>query len=200
MANHSVKGILFDLDGVLVDACNWHFLALNLALKEHAGIQISKKDHKTTYNGLPTKTKLEMLGISDSVKDAIWESKQTHTIKLIQENLVISTEMTELFRYLKQCEYKLGCVTNSIRLTASLMLLRVGVLDYLDVLITNEDVDNPKPAPDGYLKAMQSLNLSPWETLIVEDSPKGVEAAASTGARILNVVNSTEICDILNVL
>ena len=55
------KAVLFDLDGVLVDACDWHYEALNRALKQVSNYEISREDHTTTYNGLPTKRKLQML-------------------------------------------------------------------------------------------------------------------------------------------
>ena len=53
--------ILYDLDGVLVNACDWHYEALNRALEMTSGIKISRDEHETEFNGLPTKTKLDLL-------------------------------------------------------------------------------------------------------------------------------------------
>ena len=61
-----IKVILFDLDGVLVDACEWHYLALNRALKECGLSEISEQDHVKKFNGLPTRVKLKMMNISDN--------------------------------------------------------------------------------------------------------------------------------------
>jgi len=81
----------------------------------------------------------------------------------------------------------IGCVTNSIRLTAEKMLKVTGQHEYMKILICNEDVENNKPHPDCYVLAMKNLNLQPSETLIVEDSPKGRAAAHKSGARVLEV-------------
>ena len=88
---------------------------------------------------------------------------------------------------LKEENYKLVCVTNSIRETATQMLKSTGQLELFDFLITNEDVDNNKPHPDCYILAMNMLGISKEECLIVEDSPKGKKAAYASGAKVLEV-------------
>ena len=65
--------IIFDLDGVLVDACEWHKIALNEALKEVAGFEIGEEEHKSTFNGLPTKVKLKMLTDSNRLTSDLHE-------------------------------------------------------------------------------------------------------------------------------
>ena len=56
-----IKALLYDLDGVLVDATEWHYESLNEALEEVAGFIIERSEHVTTFNGIPTNTKLEIL-------------------------------------------------------------------------------------------------------------------------------------------
>ena len=68
-----MKAILFDLDGVLVDACEWHYLSLNRALKEVVGFTINREDHNSTYNGLPTKVKLKILEVNEEQSKKIWK-------------------------------------------------------------------------------------------------------------------------------
>ena len=98
-----------------------------------------------------------------------------------------------LMRRLHQEGFKIACVTNSIRETAHLMLKRSGVVDYMDCIVTNEDINNPKPHPEGYIKAMVILNSPPEMAVIVEDSPKGIQAAEMTGAKVVKVLNATEV-------
>ena len=85
-----IKCVLFDLDGVLVDACEWHYEALNLALQEVAGIMIERSEHESTFNGLPTKTKLNILTdqgrLDASDHDAVWSKKQDSTEEVIMRS------------------------------------------------------------------------------------------------------------------
>jgi beta-phosphoglucomutase len=88
MIKTSIKAILFDLDGVLVDACDWHYHALNGALKKNCGITINRKDHEETFNGIPTKKKLEILEgrklILRESFEKIWSDKQEYTKQAIE--------------------------------------------------------------------------------------------------------------------
>ena len=82
---------------------------------------------------------------------------------------------------------KVGVVTNSIRQTTEFMLTYAGLYDLMDVVVTNQDVAEPKPSPDCYLVAMNKLGVLPTETMIVEDSPYGIAAANASGATVLKV-------------
>jgi|TARA_A100001201_G_scaffold136817_1_gene126145 HAD superfamily hydrolase (TIGR01509 family) len=191
------KCVLFDLDGVLVDACDWHYEALNRALKEVAYYEISRQDHYEKYNGLPTLTKLSMLNdmgvITDEDVRKISDVKQEHTIKVIEELCKRDQSKVELMRALKDNGYEIAVVTNSIRKTATLMLSNSGVLPFVDLLISNEDTDRNKPYPDPYIIAIHLLNSSHNKTIIVEDSPKGIKAAKDSGAHVLEVKDATEV-------
>jgi hypothetical protein len=150
--------------------------------------------HLTVYNGLPTHVKLNMLGISDDEAKDINRLKQLYTLSTIKKHAKIMPEKIEMHKHIKACGYKIACVTNSIRETAEEMLRATGQLEYMDLLITNEDVKNNKPAPDCYDIAIQRLDANPLETLIVEDSPKGIVAAkASKVGRCIEVKNTTEV-------
>ena len=191
------KCALFDLDGVLVDACDWHYEALNRALKEVANYEISRQDHYEKYNGLPTLTKLSMLKdmgvITDEDVQKISDVKQEHTIKVIEELCKRDQSKIELMKALKDNDYEIAVVTNSIRMTATLMLANSGVLPFVDLLISNEDTDRNKPCPDPYIIAIHLLNSSHNKTIIVEDSPKGIKAAKDSGAHVLEVKDATEV-------
>lgn len=191
------RAVLFDLDGVLVDACDWHYKALNLALMHVANYQITKEDHLSTYNGLPTKTKLGMLadkGIIDRADiDWISDLKQDFTIETINKFCVESIPKQLMLAKLYSKGFKLGCVTNSISKTANLMLEKAGILKYFDCVISNEDCKNNKPHPEPYILALVRLNCIPENSFIVEDSPKGLESARLTGCKVLQVKDATEV-------
>jgi HAD superfamily hydrolase (TIGR01509 family) len=73
------------------------------------------------------------------------------------------------------------------------MLDKVGLIEYMDIIITNEDSVNHKPHPEQYIKALVHLNAFPENTIIVEDSPKGLDAARLTGSRVFQVKDATEV-------
>tara|TARA_Y100000310_G_scaffold167999_1_gene168033 strand:+ start:758 stop:1387 length:630 start_codon:yes stop_codon:yes gene_type:complete len=190
---NKIKGILYDLDGVLVDACDWHYHSLNRALKEVVGFEISRDDHISTYNGLPTTKKLKMMGIVNDKAINVWKKKQKYTIDVINEMAHNSPQKRRLHEFTKMLNIKSCCVTNSIRETAELMLKNTGQLEYMEFVVSNEDVEKNKPNPECYMLAMSKLKLLPNECLIVEDSPKGIESAEATKAHVLKVDNSTQV-------
>jgi hypothetical protein len=189
-----LEAILFDLDGVLVDACDWHYEALNQALEDFNYSIIAKEDHLKQFNGLPTRIKLQMLGVDEKLALKINKLKQKYTIKIIKNNSNIMLEKIELHEYLKKCGYKIGCVTNSIKETAVEMLKSTGQLDYIDILVTNEDIVNNKPNPECYNFAINKLNVNPKNTLCVEDSDIGLRAAfLSKASNVLPVKNTNDV-------
>lgn len=191
-----IKAIIYDLDGVLVDATEWHYESLNEALMEICDFKISRSEHLTTFNGLPTNTKLDILykqGKITSNEDfkLIWDLKQQKTIDVISKNAI--QDSVKLRLHMGTKSYKKACVTNSIKKTARLMLEKTGQLNFMDFLISNEDVDEPKPSPEGYITAISKLNLKPNECMIVEDSPKGITAAKLSQAFVYEVSGYHEV-------
>lgn len=195
-----VSAVLFDLDGVLVDACDWHYEALNAALISFGKSPIGREAHETTFNGLPTRIKLGMLGISADEADEINRQKQKHTIDIIRSSAKIMPEKIELLSYLRDKGIKTACVTNSIRETTEAMLSATGQIDLLDLIITNEDVKRNKPYPDCYNHAITTLGMNPLDCLCVEDSSKGIEAATASIAGHLWAVSDPSKVSLQNYL
>ena len=192
-----IKLVIFDLDGVLVDACEWHRIALNEALKEISSYEISLEEHYSTFNGIPTKKKLEILVSRGIVKtkdvEKIYKQKQIKTIETISKLCKTRTEKIEMLKYLKSKNIKLACYTNSIRETGVLMLKNTGIFHLFDKFVSNQDVEKPKPDPEGYRKLMNFFDIPKNNTLIIEDSPKGFEAAYKSGARVFRVLNQEHV-------
>ena len=173
----------------MVDAPEWHYESLNQALREISGFELSRLEHIRTFNGLPTNKKLEILNEQNRVKkedfEIIWNLKQKKTNEIIEKTA--SDDETKIRLHEGTSKFKKICVTNSIRQTALLMLEKTGQLSFMEHVISNEDVCNPKPDPEGYLKAIQYLQLQPNECMIVEDAPKGIEAAKKSNAHVYEV-------------
>lgn len=190
------KLIVFDLDGVLVDAKIIHFDALNKALKEVGFKEISLHDHLSIYDGLKTQAKLQMLskkeGLPIDLHDSVWRKKQENTLIAIN-SIPINTNLVELFKFIKSMQIKIACCSNSIRTTCYKMLTKIGIIEYFDLIVSNEDVKNSKPHPEMYWKAMSILGINPEDTLIIEDSPIGLKAAERSGAEICRVKNTADL-------
>ena len=186
-----IKLIIFDLDGVLVEAKQIHYDTLNQALKEiDEKYVITEAEHLSTYDGLKTTQKLEILtkskGLHPEFYDDIWYRKQHLTIEAISQ-LQPDLQKIEMFKELRNRGYKLACASNSIRRSVLVMLAKIGIIEYMDLILSNEDVKNSKPHPEMYWKTMSMMGVLPEETLIVEDSPHGLLAASRSRANVLRV-------------
>lgn len=188
-----IKLIIFDLDGVLVEAKNIHFDALNEALGKYA---ISWQEHLSTYDGLKTTQKLQMLteqkGLPIEEHEGIWDNKQHITLQKLKD-LKPNNTLQSVMNSLVEDGYKIAVCSNSIRKTVLTVLSKLGIMEFMDLVISNEDVDNSKPHPEMYWKAISKMKCLPEETLIVEDSPYGLLAAARSKSYILRVKNPLEV-------
>jgi HAD superfamily hydrolase (TIGR01509 family) len=189
-----IKLIVFDLDGVLVEAKNIHFDALNDALG--TDYEISWAEHLSTYDGLKTNQKLEMLserkGLPTELHKEVWDKKQKYTLQMLK-NLKPNQTLQSVMSAFSEDGYKLAVCSNSIRKTVLTVLSKLGIMEFMDLIISNEDVKNSKPHPEMYWKAISMMSCLPEETLIVEDSPYGLLAASRSKSHILRVRNPQEV-------
>lgn len=188
------KLIIFDLDGVLVEAKKIHYEALNKALGPIYAIEWN--EHLSIYDGLKTNQKLEMLtdrkGLPTKLYKEVWDAKQRYTLQELR-NLKVSSELVTTMTMLFNDGYKLAVCSNSIRKTVLTVLSKLGIIEFFDLIFSNEDVDNSKPHPEIYWKAISAMKCLPEETLIVEDSPYGLLAASRSKADIMRVSSPKEV-------
>ena len=191
-----IKAVVFDMDGVLIDAKEWHYEALNRAL-ELFGFTISRADHLSTFDGLPTRTKLEMLSrekdLPRGLHSFINEMKQQYTVEQVHIHCKPTFTHEYALSALKAEGYKLAVASNSIRSTVELMMQKSSLEPYLDVMLSNQDVAKPKPAPDIYLKAAELLGFQPDECLVVEDNQNGIRSAEAAGCPLMVVQSVYEV-------
>lgn len=192
----NIKAVIFDMDGVLIEAKDWHYEALNEALSLF-GYEINRHEHLTTYDGLTTKTKLKRLsmdkGLPECLHGFINEMKQQYTINMIHKFCRPHFNHEYALSRLKSEGYLMAVASNSIRLTVDMMLEKAKLLDYLKFTLSNEDVSQPKPSPEIYNMAIQRLELDPRECLIVEDNENGIRAAQASGAHVMIVKDIHEV-------
>ena len=191
-----IKAVLFDMDGVLIEAKDWHYEALNRALKLF-GYEISRFEHLTSYDGLPTSMKLQKLtlekGLPSQLHNFINEMKQQYTVSMIQNLCRPRFNHEYALSKLKSEGYRLAVGSNSIRMTIEMMMDYAKLTDYFDFMLSNQDVKNAKPDPEIYLTAMSKMNIKPEDCLIVEDNENGIKAAVASGANVLVVKTVDEV-------
>ena len=191
------KLIIFDLDGVLIESRELHYHSLNDALRSiDPKYVINRDEHLSIYDGLNTTRKLKLLsetkGLPTEFHDMVWQRKQLATFDLIKK-FPVDNKLVEIFSKLKSAGYLIAVASNSIRETVKLSLLKIGVMEYVDCYVSNQDVVHPKPFPEMYWKCMSTLKALPRDTLIIEDSHIGRQGALDSGAVLLAVEDSHDV-------
>lgn len=185
-----IKAVLFDMDGVLIDAKDWHYEALNRALGLF-GVRISRYDHLHTFDGLPTRVKLEMLSeqyfLPKELHPFTNQLKQRYTMDLVNIRCHPMFHHEYALSRLRQEGYRIAVCSNSVRETVETMMKKSELMGYLDLIVSNEDVTKAKPDPEMYRTAMERLSLEPGECIVVEDNPNGIAAGRASGAYVLPV-------------
>jgi len=185
-----IKAVIFDMDGVLIDAKEWHYEALNRALSLF-GFVINRYDHLVTYDGLPTNKKLEILscdrGFPRTLHKFVNELKQQYTLELVNSQCKPRFNHEYALSRLRQEGYKLAVASNSVRQTVDMMMDKANLTGYLDFMLSNQDIRRPKPDPEIYHTAIAKAGVSPEECVVVEDNHHGIEAATRAGANVLRV-------------
>ena len=193
---NKIKAILFDMDGVLIEAKDWHYEALNEALKLF-GSEISLYDHLVTFDGLPTKDKLNMLTsvgkLPKELHPIINKMKQKHTMRMILNKCKPLFAHQYALSKLHSEGYKMAVCSNSIRKSVEVMIQQAGLDKYFEFYVSNEDVSKGKPDPQMYSKAMDKMNLKPEECLILEDNENGIKAAIASGGHLLKIGEITDV-------
>ena len=189
-----IKNIIFDLDGVLFDGCEFHentfIQAVSMNLPDFV---LSKEYHNTYLNGLSTKKKLEMLHFNKEISDKIYKTKQELTNDTIDYYIRPDKKIKEICDVLTKKGYILFCVSNSIRSTIIRCLTGMEIIYYFNGIISNEDTQEPKPSPQPYLTLYKKYNLIANECLILEDSPHGRESAVKSGGNLLPIINCNDV-------
>ena len=189
-----INAVIFDMDGVLIEAKDWHYEALNKALQLF-GMEISRYDHLVTYDGLPTKKKLVMLtherGLPKGLHTFINDMKQQYTMEIVYAECKPRFYHEYALSRLKNEGYNMAVCSNSIRNTIEVMMQKASLEQYLDFYISNQDVKNGKPDPEMYNNAIERMGLEPKECMILEDNENGIKAARASGANVM-IVDSVE--------
>ena len=190
---NKLKGLLFDLDGVLVNTEINHFQSwksiaeeLNVAFDEKFNESLKGLSRADSLKTILTHNSLEL---NDEQFSSLLQLKNTYyleSIKNLNEENILPGVM-DLIREAKAKKIKLGVGSSSKN--ARTILKRIGLTKYFDVIVDGNDVVLPKPHPEVFEKGARALQLSPKEIIVFEDAQSGVEAARCGGFRVFGVGN-----------
>jgi HAD superfamily hydrolase (TIGR01509 family) len=200
-----LRAVLFDFNGVLVDDEPIHLELFQRVLAEE-GIALSAADYFARYLGLDDRSRfsaaLAAAGEAATVPRLMRlgaRKASYYQERIRREGYPFSPGAAGLVRDLQAGGTMLGVVSGALREEVEGALRQEGLLDRFKVLVTAEDVEDGKPSPEGYRRALEALNarpplperlLHPHEVLAVEDSPLGVAAAAEVGLATLGIVRA----------
>ncbi|MEM9078359.1 MAG: HAD family phosphatase [Bacteroidota bacterium] len=186
----TVKAVLLDFDGTLVNSENVHFLSWKEILEDF-GIEMRSSDYLEKYAGTPTpqnaKKLIQKFRMSVSETELI-NRKNHHTHNYVQKNgLEFMPFALQLLTILQNEKVPISLVTGSSRAEVEPVLQRAGLLENFEHIITRNDVTKSKPDPECYLKCVRLMKFSPKEYVALEDSKGGVRAAKGAGLKCYGV-------------
>lgn len=195
-----IKLLIFDLDGVLLNTGNIHFVALNQALDAVVpGLQISMEQDLCELGAITSANKLQILtdrGQLDAAKHKeILQLKKELTLKALKEMPVDYFFNKDIVPILEKLatKYELYVASNTNQDFILRSLKRAGILHLFSEIYCNADVRKPKPDPEIYSRAMLDFGCSPQETVIFEDSAEGQEAAIRSGAHVFPIESPADV-------
>lgn len=181
------KAFLFDMDGVLADSENeWERLGYDTLLKEHFGEEL--------FSNVEVRGGVSIKGIFDLFVEAGWkgdysdfEKRNIEMGERIYATIPLTEGIEELIEYLATEGFKVGVVSSSLLPWVNTLVGRIKTRDNISLILSvnNHPTLRAKPAPDPYLHAMESLEVKPENTIILEDSSTGVTAAKASGAKVI---------------
>jgi beta-phosphoglucomutase len=190
--NHRM-GVIFDLDGVLVDT-GWAHRQSWYDLAEKEDLDMSDEFFTNTF-GMQNYKILPMLAgreLSNEEIDRLSDWKEQRYRDLIAEKLTLPPGADRLLDELKAAGFFTAIGSSAPRANLDLVLEKLNLRDYFDTWVTKEEIINGKPAPDTFLKAAQKLALPPSRCVVVEDAVQGVEAGKAAGMAVIALTTTRE--------
>ena len=193
MTTSGRKGVIFDLDGVLIDTGQFHRQSwYDLAREED--FEMSDELFYSTF-GMQNYQIIPLLVRRDLTAEDIErmsEWKERRYRELISGKLTLQEGARGLIDELKSNGFLLAIGTSAPQANLAFMLEHTGVDDCFDAYVTGEEVSNSKPAPDTFLKAAEKLSLAPGCCLVVEDAVQGVQAGKKAGMKVVAVCTTRQ--------
>lgn len=197
-----LRAVIFDFNGVLVDDEPLHLEMLQRVLEEE-GISLSEKDYYARYLGMDdrdcfrTAFREKGKGLDKSALAELVRRKAVYYREAIQKKMVIFPGVLELVPRLS-LRFPLAIASGALRSEIELVLSTITLISYFQAIVSAEDINEGKPSPEIFIKALSRLNdqraegapIQPSECLVIEDSKEGIVGARRAGIKVLAVTNS----------
>ncbi|MBN1805763.1 MAG: HAD family phosphatase [Sedimentisphaerales bacterium] len=197
MKDNNRMGVIFDMDGVLVDT-GWAHKQAWYGLAEKEGLSMSDDFFYKTF-GMRNEQIIPMLtgqSISSQEMDRLAQWKEKRYRELVAEKLTLPLGIGELLYDLKSSGFLLAVGSSAPKDNLDLALERVKIRDYFDACVSGQEVTEGKPAPETFVKAAQKLGLPPDCCIVVEDAVQGIEAGKAAGMHVVAVTTTRNRSDL----
>jgi beta-phosphoglucomutase family hydrolase len=189
-----IKGIIFDMDGVITDNKEQDFTAWKRVFADFS-LDLTFDGYKsfTGMKGEEIVKKYIKIDAGDKEATSLTRRKEEYFIEEIKKTKIEPTKGVERFlNDLKASGIKMGIGTAAMKFKANAVLEELGLKHYFDVIVSAEEVKRGKPDPETYLKAVEMLNLRPEECFVIEDAPNGIEAAKNGNIKCIAIATTHE--------
>lgn len=192
-----VSGIIFDMDGVLIDSERqsnegWLWAAGQLGVDMPMWLIDS-------FKGAPAELCCKFFDDYCNGVIDYWEAKELrtqHVYKIREtEGIPVKKGVKDIFEYIRNNGLKCAVATSTRRESAEKTLHEIGVWDYLDAVVYGDEVERGKPEPDIFLRAAKAIGVNPSEAVVVEDSINGIKAGYAAGMRVVHIPDTIAIDD-----
>jgi len=185
-----IKAVIFDFDGTLVDSEELHCIALAKSIKDNTGVDIKPKEvgllAGMTY---AEKTKRLLNGKASYDINKIVDEAYNYFLSIALEKIKLRRGAKRIIKMMHSLGLKIGLYSPNKKEFLQGVLAKFDLLKYFDVIIGREDIQRPKPDPEGYLLAAKLLGVDPKECLVFEDTPTGFESARQAGMKVITLYN-----------
>ena len=182
------KYILFDHDGVLVDTEFWYYKAGERALAD-IGFTLDRDQYvRDMIQGLATCTQARAAGIDEQTISRQREVRNVYYQEYLRTEDIEIEGVLETLDVLAG-EYRMGIITTSKRTDFALIHEGRSILDHMEFYLTREDYEQAKPHPEPYLRGLQRFGATAAETVVIEDSARGLKSAVAAGIDCIVVAN-----------
>ncbi|MHC4758087.1 MAG: HAD family hydrolase [Planctomycetota bacterium] len=192
------KGVIFDLDGVLVDTSSYHFQAWRL-WAQREGTKMTEEQFRSSFGMQNYQIIPQLLGrnVSRNEIDEMSDWKEAKYRELSEGNIELMDGVERLMKNLKEHAFLMAIGTSTPLVNLKLILEGTIVGNYIDAYVTGEEVNNGKPAPDTFVEASKKLGLPSGKCVVVEDAVAGVEAGKAAGMKVIAITTTRRREDLL---